>query len=180
MASAYKILAHDPTWEIEDLVPDADLRAAQLAKRATYQESYAAQAEKLCLLLGATDKDLAAFFEVPVHTIVRWRAKYPNFSQAVTRGKMIADAQVAESLYRQAVGTCVVTRKKAFADAKTGKEIIVEYTETLPPNTVAGIFWLKNRQPAQWRDRPKVELDDLDTMTDEQLTEIAAGHTPNE
>lgn len=168
--STIKILTHDPAWDMK--------QPTGIAQRETYQETYAAQAEKLCVLLGATNKDLAAFFEVDRKVIERWREEHPHFGQAVARGKMIADAQVAESMFRQASGTCVVTKKKVFADPKTGKQTIVEYEETQPPNVVAGIFWLKNRQPAQWRDRPKIVLEDLETMTDEQLAEVASGHDP--
>ena len=145
---------------------------------AEYCAEYAGQAEKLCLLLGATSEDLALFFDVSVDTVGRWQKRFPEFEAAVKRGKMVADSHVAESMYRQATGTAKVKRVKVFADPKSGKEHIVEYEETLPPNTVAGIFWLKNRQPAQWRDRQKVEFKDMEKMTDEQLAAIASGQDP--
>ena len=36
---------------------------------------------------------------------------------------------------------------------------VVEYTEEVhyPPDTVAMIFWLKNRRPDKWRDRQEIE-----------------------
>ena len=52
--------------------------------------------------------------------------------------------------------------KKVTYDKKTGKktkeEETVEYaTEEvyIPPDTVAMIFWLKNRKPDVWKDRPE-------------------------
>jgi hypothetical protein len=30
----------------------------------------------------------------------------------------------------------------------------VTVTKTLAPDTTAAIFWLKNRQPERWRDKP--------------------------
>lgn len=145
---------------------------------ATYQPEYATQAEKLCLLLGATNADLALFFDVSSDTVERWQKRHPDFADAVKRGKMVADSLVAESIYRQAIGAATIKRTKVFGDPKSGMELRVDYEEQLPPNTVAAIFWLKNRQPAQWRDRQKVELKDMEKMTDEQLAAIAAGQDP--
>ena len=39
----------------------------------------------------------------------------------------------------------------------TGAEQVIEYEERFPPDTTACIFWLKNRQNANWRDRRDVE-----------------------
>lgn len=36
----------------------------------------------------------------------------------------------------------------------------------LPPDTTAGIFWLKNRKPKDWRDKQEVELSGNVGMTD--------------
>ena len=35
---------------------------------------------------------------------------------------------------------------------------MVDYVEHYPPDTTACIFWLKNRQPALWRDKVQQEL----------------------
>jgi hypothetical protein len=40
---------------------------------------------------------------------------------------------------------------KIFCD-KNGKVTRVPYVEHVPPDVTAGIFWLKNRDPAHWRD----------------------------
>ena len=173
----FAFLSEDLKTEEFPLLRDVPLEKTR-REAATYCAEYAAQAEKLCLLLGATTQDLALFFDVSVDTVERWQRRFPEFEAAVKRGKMVADSHVAESMYRQATGTATVKRVKAFGDPKTGKHILVEYEETLPPNTVAGIFWLKNRQPAQWRERQKVEFKDMEKMTDEQLAAIASGKDP--
>ena len=68
-----------------------------------YREEFAEQARKLCLL-GATDQELADFFEIDVRTIYDWKRTKPEFSQAIARGKMLADAEVAAKLYERACG----------------------------------------------------------------------------
>lgn len=116
-----------------------------------YRDEFAGQARKLCLL-GATDAELADFFGVSRTAITRWKGAYPAFRAALNAGKAMADGQVADKLYRRAMGYSH-RAVKIFADAKTGAEHVVTYTERYPPDTTACIFWLKNRRPAQWRDR---------------------------
>ena len=45
-----------------------------------YRERYAEQARKLCLLLGATDDELARFLEVPAGVLQGWLADIPAFA----------------------------------------------------------------------------------------------------
>lgn len=107
---------------------------------------FAEQARKLCLLLGATDEELARFFDVPVETLRRWLADVPAFATAVKAGRELADAEVADRLYRRAIGYSH-DAVRVFADRT------VDYVEHYPADTTACIFWLKSRQPAKWHDR---------------------------
>lgn len=124
---------------------------AKIGRPSSYRAEYAQQAVKLCRL-GATDKDLANFFEVDEATINRWKQTHPEFCESLKDGKAIADAEVAEKLFRRATGY-EHKAVKIVADAKTGAEHQVEYVERYPPDTTACIFWLKNRRPDLWRDR---------------------------
>jgi hypothetical protein len=117
----------------------------------TYQDAYVEQALKLCRL-GATDKELADFFHVEERTINNWKDSHPEFGSALHEGKSFSDANVANRLYMRAMGYSH-DAVKIVADAKTGSEHIVPYTEHYAPDTTACIFWLKNRQSAKWRDR---------------------------
>jgi hypothetical protein len=142
---------------------------AKTGRPTAYQPGYAKQAKKLCLL-GATDTDLAKFFEVAVSTISKWKVDQPEFSEALKAGKEGADSAVAKSLYRRALGY-KHRAVKIVADAKTGAEHIVPYTEHYPPDTTAAIFWLKNRRPDVWRDRQQVEHTGQVTLTREQAAQ---------
>ena len=72
-------------------------------------------------------------------------------------GKSRADAGVAASLFHRAKGYSH-DAVKIVADAKTGAEHIVPYTEHYPPDTTACIFWLKNRRKNDWRDGHDVDV----------------------
>lgn len=116
-----------------------------------YRAEFAEQAMKLCRL-GATDKELADFFDVDEATINRWKLAHPKFCESLKAGKQIADAEVADKLFQRATGY-EHKAVKIVADAKTGAEHQVEYVERYAPDTTAIIFWLKNRRPDLWRDR---------------------------
>jgi hypothetical protein len=116
-----------------------------------YQPWTADQAEKLCRL-GATDTDLADFFGVTERTINRWKLKYPEFCQALKRSKNEIDQQVKEALHRRARGYSY-TSEKVFQ--YQGQVIRAKTVVHVPPDTVAAIFWLKNRQPDEWRSNPE-------------------------
>ena len=116
-----------------------------------FQDIYPAQALKLCKL-GATDKEIAAFFDVHVDTIDEWKRTHPEFSESLKEGKQLADAEVAHKLFHRATGYSH-SAVKIVADAKTKEEHIVQYVEHYPPDTTAAIFWLKNRRPDLWRDK---------------------------
>jgi hypothetical protein len=119
-----------------------------------YKEEHDEQAFKLSLL-GATDEQLADFFNVAVSTVNLWKENHPSFSESIKRGKQVADAEVANSLYRRALGYSH-PEDKIFNNA--GEEMVVQTTKHYPPDTTAAIFWLKNRQKAQWRDRTEKEV----------------------
>lgn len=126
-----------------------------MARPPKYRAEFAEQARKLCLL-GATDEDMAKFFEVAVSTISKWKIDHKAFSEAIKSGKQLADAAVADRLFKRATGY-EHDAVKIVADAKTGAEHVVHYVERYPPDTTACIFWLKNRQPEKWRDKVQNE-----------------------
>lgn len=114
-----------------------------------FRPEYVKQAKRLAFL-GATDADVAAFFEVSESTIDKWKASNPDFLRSLKQGKTALDATVSRKLYHRAVG---YSHKavKIFC-SKDGDVTEVPYVEHYPPDTTAGIFWLKNRQPGLWRD----------------------------
>lgn len=125
-----------------------------------YKAEYAKQVHNYCLL-GATNADLARFFSVGATTIDRWIASHPDFRGALKAGREQADSNVAKSLYRRAMGYShkavkIITVPRGGNHGSDVEE--VPYTERYAPDTVACIFWLKNRRPDMWRDKQGLEL----------------------
>lgn len=115
-----------------------------------YSPEYDEKAAKLCHL-GATDRDLADFFEVAESTLNLWKLKHQSFSESLKLGKEAADARVEQSLYRRATGY-TFDSEKIFNDKDDGI-VRAACLEHVAPDVTACIFWLKNRKPAEWRDR---------------------------
>jgi hypothetical protein len=125
----------------------------------SYRPEYAEQAYKLCLL-GLTDKEMADIFGVSEQTLNAWKPEFPEFLESIVKGKTIADANVAESLYKRATGytgTKVVTANVAgvISDIK-------EVPDYVGPDTQAASLWLRNRQSAKWRDKVDHEISGKD------------------
>lgn len=118
-----------------------------------YKPEFAKQTEKLCEL-GATDEEVADFFEVSVRTVYRWQAQHAEFCHALKAGKVAADERVERSLYHKAVGY-TFDSEKVFQFQ--GVVVRAPVKEHVPPDTTAAIFWLKNRRPDLWRDRQQLE-----------------------
>lgn len=114
-----------------------------------FNEEYVEQARKLCRL-GATDQEIADFFDVSARTIYRWKAEHDDFCQALKAGKAEADDRVERSLFARANGY-----EHDEVDIRVVNNAIVQtpIRKFYPPDTTACIFWLKNRRPEEWRDK---------------------------
>lgn len=109
------------------------------------------QARNYCKL-GATDVELAEFFGVSASTIYNWKLESPEFLESTKIGKEAANARVGHALYTKALGY-----------DKDGRHY--------PADTTSIIFWLKNRDPENWRDvkeriNTHINEDDEIDMTD--------------
>jgi hypothetical protein len=129
-----------------------------------YKPEYVDQVEKLCKL-GATDKEIADFFDVTESTLNEWKKAYQEFSVSLKAGKLIADAMVAEKLFQRATG---FTHPEIDIKMYEGKIIKTPIIKQYPPDSTAAIFWLKNRKPEQWRDKQEIHH----TLPEKQVMEI--------
>ena len=114
-----------------------------------YKAEYAVQAAKLAKL-GATDMQIADFFEVNVSTIYRWKITQAKFCDALKVAKEEADAKVERSLFQRATGF-EHDAVKIFMPKDADKPVYAPYREFVVPDTTACIFWLSNRKPAEWK-----------------------------
>lgn len=82
---------------------------------------------------GLSDKQIAEEkMQVGYTTLKEWKKRFPSFAAALKSGQEVSDYAVENALYKRALGGDVT----------------------------AMIFWLKNRKPAKWRDKPAASVND--------------------
>lgn len=126
---------------------------------------------------GLTDEQLAEKMEISPSTLYEWKAKYPEISEALKKGKEIVDIQVENALLKRALGY-EYTEERIEVSEKDGRKV-VQTVKTVPPDTTAQIFWLKNRRPDKWREKqvegaPAAIQTEDDALT-ESLKQLARG-----
>ncbi len=92
---------------------------------------------------GLIDEQIAEEIGIHVDTLYEWRKVHPEFSEALKGGKATPDDEVEAALLRRA---------KGFKYVEGSKQRVAL------PDTTACIFWLKNRRPAEWRDRREHDI----------------------
>lgn len=104
---------------------------------------------------GMTDEQIAEHMRISIRTFYTWKSQFPQISQAIKRGKAVVDYAVENALLKKA----------------------------LSGDVGACCFWLKNRRPDKWRDKPEKpeERDEplekyLEGMRHVQIKEDQAGN----
>ena len=136
-----------------------------------YKPEFIEQAKKLCAL-GATDIELADFFEVEVRTLYRWKGEHPEFCQSLKVGKDVADDRVERSLFSRATG---YEHDEVDIRVIGGDIVQTPVRKFYPPDTTAAIFWLKNRRGADWREKQDVQHSGTVDMTVRTVRYVKAG-----
>ena len=132
-----------------------------------FQEKHLRQAFKLALL-GLTDRQIADVWEVSVATLNVWKIEHPELLDSLKKGKNEADSVIARSLYHRAKGYSHPEDKIFLYE---GQPVIVPTVKHYAPDTTACIFWLKNRQKENWRDRQEIVNPERDDSLLKELAE---------
>ena len=121
---------------------------------------------------GLTDEQIAKNIGISRSTLNVWKDRYSDISDALKKGKDVIDRQVENALLKRALGyEYTETTREAVQDPNSGEvkmQVTKKVTKQVAPDTTAQIFWLKNRKPDKWRDKPAYEdtseLDKLDAI----------------
>ena len=132
-----------------------------------YKEEYC-QLAKNYALLGATDVQLAKYFDVVESTIYKWKEEHPEFSESIRSGGIEADAKVAQATYHRALG---YSHEDTDIRVVGGEIVETPITKHYPPESKAAIFWLRNRQRKNWPDLHQVTGADEKPLIPERTDE---------
>jgi transcriptional regulator with XRE-family HTH domain len=110
---------------------------------------------------GLTDDQIAENVGVSRSTLSDWKNKYSDISDSLKRGKEVIDRQVENALLKRALGYEYeeVTKEMVYDPSIGGDALKVTKVikKQVVADTTAQIFWLKNRKPAEWRDKQELE-----------------------
>ena len=105
--------------------------------------------------LGLTDAQIARVLDINRATLCNWKKENPAFFDTLKRAKEEADKKVEKSLLKRATGySYTETQTEIRGETVVSKK---ETKKSVAPDTIACIFWLKNRQPEKWRDKPEAD-----------------------
>lgn len=128
---------------------------------------------------GLVDEQIAHNMGINPATLYEWKKKFPEISEALKNGKDVVDRMVENALFERALGGVRQVKKtfkvkESYYDEngkKCEKEKLVQGVDEvyIPGDTLAEIFWLKNRKREQWKEKqPESQdtsaLDRLDSI----------------
>lgn len=122
---------------------------------------------------GLTEEQIANNCGIKRQTLYEWKKKYPDIDDTIKKNKEIIDYEVENALLKKCFGYNAKVIKnfkiKKIIYGENGRKIseteeLVEKEDEVhvPADTAAQIFWLRNRMPSDWRDKPQIQDDDKD------------------
>lgn len=128
-----------------------------MARPSKYNPKYHIPWVRGLAMRGLTVAEIAKEIGVAKSTLCLWVKKDKDLSDALNEGREQSDLKVVQSLYQRALG-CKVTERRTIVKTDAGGQSAPERIEIVekeyPPDSTACIYWLKNRDPKRWRDRP--------------------------
>lgn len=98
---------------------------------------------------GASDADICEFIGISYTTLYKWIGKYPEFAQAMSKGKEVVDRMVENALLKRCLGFEYVETERIRKDGELiSEKKVKKYT---PPDVTACAIWLNNRKPDEWK-----------------------------
>lgn len=137
-----------------------------VVRKSGYDKRITPQLVKWMARGGLTEVEIAAELGINPSTLTRWKQRHPELVEALKESRDFVDSLVEDALLKRALGyeyeevKMIVTQ-----DGKTRR--IEKTKKVVLPDVTAQIFWLKNRQPEKWRDKPQPDA------TDDSLKAIA-------
>lgn len=120
---------------------------------------------------GLNDSQIAHNMGIAPETLCRWKSRFPQINQSLKKGKEVVDYEVENQLLKRAMGY-EVTETREEVD-NSGRKKTITTTRHVAPDVAAQIFWLKNRKPEKWKNKPDAGCVIGDTL--QKARELLAG-----
>ena len=119
---------------------------------------------------GNSDKEICQKLKITRGIFYKWKKDKIDFSDTIKEARIPCIADMEGSLYKQGMGGQQFTEEHVHARKEKNKdgEIVRDITEVKKlkkvtlPNVIATIFFLKNRDPANWSDRHDIKIEGIE------------------
>lgn len=102
---------------------------------------------------GATDEEVIRKLGISERSFYEYKKEFSQFSQSLKESKEVVDSQVESALLKRALGYEYDETTRERNDK--GELVVTKVVhKQVVPDTTAQIFWMKNRRPDKWRDKP--------------------------
>jgi hypothetical protein len=138
------------------IFPDEVKRAGA---KGLYTPEILPRLEQLCLQ-GLNNKEIAKAMGIGERTFYEWIDAHAQFSHSLKKYRGLADIEVENALYKSALGF-KITETEREARKIEGQYKLVTTKETdkyIPGNSIAQIFYLKNRMPDRYKDKIETQI----------------------
>lgn len=110
---------------------------------------------------GLGVKQIAKNLGIAESTIWEYQGRYPEFASRLAKGREVVDTEVENAFLKRITGYNAEEVRREYAietdeygnQVKVLKREIVQ-TKHIPGDPRAAEFWLKNRMPDKYKDRP--------------------------
>lgn len=99
---------------------------------------------------GLTKAEIASSMGISIDSLMEYQKKYPEFSEAIARGRRREVGEVENALHRVAKGYAF-TEDKIFYDSQVGRVIVQPTIKRIQPDTRAALAILQHAETGSWR-----------------------------
>lgn len=123
-----------------------------MSRKLKYSPDFPAVAEGYARR-GMSDEQIAKHLGISTRVYYEYQKKYPQFREAIVRGKRPVDLEVENALLKIALGGVEVIERRIETDSEGRplRQTIIK--KVLPPDAAACKFYLQARQPKIWNER---------------------------
>ena len=109
-----------------------------------------------CAMMGMTDQHICEILGISDDSYYRYIKKYPEFKEAIQQGRHGILGDVAEKLYKTALGYEYTERTVITSDdGRITEKVEQKYSK---PSIVAQKYIMSSRLGGEWRESSKVEM----------------------
>jgi len=124
---------------------------------------------------GLSNEQIAQNLSIAPATLYQWQRRYPEFAEALARGKDVVDTEVENALLKRALGYDYDDQ------VATPSGHVVTVQRHMPGDVRAQTLWLTSRRRDRWANRQEIEHStppgrpmevSLSRLSDEELEQL--------